>query len=209
MAGKQKTKPRQRRFSPEVRRQMILDAARDLFRDKPNATVDDLATKAGVTRQLIGQYFPGGGLEMIHQELMQKAFNTLVDQVLKTDYPPPKSLKEWRETIPLTTARQFEWGVGLGMPWLFAAEGSGLPAEMGMARVNMRIGVVPLIMEWSAAVLPDTPENRILVQIGYRAIDELVWLVATDKLALEEGVRIAVALWEGIVERSAKLLAAS
>ena len=209
MADQQKAKPKQRRFSPEVRRQMILDAARELFKDKPNASVDDLATKAGVTRQLIGQYFPGGGLEMVHEELMQKAFSTFVDQVLKTDYPPPKSLKEWRETIPLTTTRQFEWGVGLGMPWLFAGEGSGLPADMGMARMNLRIGVVPLVIEWSAAVLPDTPENRLLIQIGYRAIDELIWLVATERLALEEGVRIAVALWEGIVEHSAKLLESS
>jgi len=207
MAEKQNLKPKQRRFSPEVRRQMILDAARDLFKENPNASVDDLANKAGVTRQLIGQYFPGGGLEMVHQELMQKAFSTFVDQVLKTDFPPPANLKQWRETIPLTTARQFEWGVGLRMPWLFAGEGSGLPADMGKARMNLRIGVVPLVMEWSAAVLPDTPENRILVQIGYRAIDELIWLVATDKLEMEEGVRIAVALWQGLIERSAELLA--
>jgi len=186
---------------------MILDAARELFRESPNATVDDLATKAGVTRQLIGQYFPGGGLEMIHQELMQKAFTTFVEQVLTVDYPAPTNVKQWRETIVHTTTQHFEWAVGLNMPWLFAGEASGLPAEMGLARVNLRQGVVPSVMEWSAAVLPDTPANRLMVQIEYRAIDELIWLVAKGELELAEGVRITVARWQGIVEHSAKILA--
>jgi len=198
--------PKQRRYSPEVRRQMILDAAAQLLRENPEANVDDVAAAAGVTRQLVGQYFPGGGIERIHAELMGRAATTFVEQVLTTDFPAPKDLDEWRETIPLTTRRQFEWAVGLQMPWLFAAEASGLPAKVGAVRMTVKDNMIPLVMEWSKAVIEDTPVNRLMVKAEYRAIDELIWLVATDQLELEEGVRIAVARWQGVAELAIPLL---
>ena len=197
---------KQRRYSPEVRRQLILDAATALLRENPEANVDDVAAAAGVTRQLVGQYFPGGGIERIHAELMGRATTSFVEQVLTTDFPAPESLDEWRAVIVQTTRRQFEWAVGLQMPWLFAGEASGLPAKVGAVRMSVKDNVIPLIMEWSKHVVADTPVNRLLVKAEYRAIDELIWLVATDQLDLEEGVRIAVARWQGVIEHAVPLL---
>jgi len=198
---------KQRRYSPEVRRQMILDAAASLFREKPDATVDEIADRAGVTRQLVGQYFPGGGVEKIHTELIEQATASFAEQVLQNEYPPPKDLKEWRAVIAKTTRRQFEWAVGLEMPWMFAGEASGLTANLGYRRSRVRVDMLALVMPWSAAVLEDTPTNRLLVQCEYRAIDELIWLATLGEISVDEGVRIAVARWRGIVEKSASLLA--
>jgi AcrR family transcriptional regulator len=197
---------KQRRYSPEVRRQMILDAAAQLLRENPEANVDDVAAAAGVTRQLVGQYFPGGGIERIHAELMGRAATTFVEQVLSIDFPAPKNLEEWREVIVQTTRRQFEWAVGLKMPWLFAAEASGLPAKIGAARMAVMDNMIPPVMEWSRNVIDDTPVNRLMVKAEYRAIDGLIWLVATDQLDLEEGVRLAVARWQGVIEFAVPLL---
>ena len=130
---------RQRRYSPEVRRQMILDAAIELFREKPDATIDDVAAKAGVTRQLVGQHFPGGGVERIQPELMEQASLSFARRVLESKYPPPKTLKEWKSVIPKTARRYFEWAIDLNMPWMFAGEASGLPAAIGFRRSQIRV----------------------------------------------------------------------
>jgi AcrR family transcriptional regulator len=51
----------QRRLSPEVRRRQIVDAARELFADRPYGTVTtaDVAEAAGVARSLVHHYFDG------------------------------------------------------------------------------------------------------------------------------------------------------
>ena len=197
---------KQRRYSPEVRKQMILDAAAQLLRENPEANVDDVAAAAGVTRQLVGQYFPGGGIERIHAELMGHAATTFIEEVLAIDFPAPKDVEEWREVIVKTTRRQFQWAVGLQMPWLFAGEASGLPAKVGAVRMAVKENMIAPVMEWSKNVIADTPVNRLMVKAEYRAIDELIWLVANDQLELEEGVRIAVARWQGVIEFAVPLL---
>lgn len=197
---------KQRRYSPAVRRQMILDSAATLLRSKPDATIDDIAAEAGVTRQLVGQYFPGGGVERIQSELMERATIGFVEQLLSNDYPPPETIEEWRAVIVQTTRSHFEWAVGLDMPWLFAGEASGLPAAVGVERRKVLDNAIPLVMAWSANVLADTETNRLLVRIEYRAIDELIWLVTTGQLDIEEAIAITVARWRGLVEHSLPLL---
>ena len=197
---------KQRRYSPEVRRQMILDAATTLFRSTPDATIDDVAREAGVTRQLVGQYFPGGGVERIQAELMERATLGFVEQLLSNDHPPPETLEEWREVIVQTTRKHFEWAVALDMPWLFAGEASGLPAAVGVERRKVLESAIPLVMAWAASVLADTETNRLLVVMEYRAIDELIWLVTTGQLGIDEAVSITVARWQGLVEHAAPLL---
>jgi hypothetical protein len=137
---------------------------------------------------------------------MMRAATSFVEEVLTSDYPAPTSVEEWREVIVHTTRRQFEWAVGLDMPWLFAAEASGLPPKVGAVRVTVRSNLVPLVMEWSKAVVKDTPVNRLMISAEYRAIDELIWMVATGALELDEGVRITVARWQGLIEHSIPLL---
>jgi len=53
--------PVRRRFPPEVRRQKIFEVAKEILQRDPDASIDDIAEAAGVTRQLISLYFPGGG----------------------------------------------------------------------------------------------------------------------------------------------------
>jgi AcrR family transcriptional regulator len=48
-----------RRLDPEERARLIIDAAAELFRQRPygQVSIDDIAEQAGVTRGLIGHYF--------------------------------------------------------------------------------------------------------------------------------------------------------
>lgn len=48
-----------RRLDPEERAGLIIDAAAELFRERPygQVSIDDIAAQAGVTRGLIGHYF--------------------------------------------------------------------------------------------------------------------------------------------------------
>src|SRR3954451_8344291 len=50
-----------RRLAPELRRQHILDVARELFSERPYTTVTtaDIAEAAGVARSLVHHYFGG------------------------------------------------------------------------------------------------------------------------------------------------------
>lgn len=55
------TKPRNRRLTPEERREQILEAARAELRESgfQNTTIEGVALRAGVTRGLINHYFGG------------------------------------------------------------------------------------------------------------------------------------------------------
>lgn len=52
-------KPPRRRLDPSERASLIVDAAAELFRQRPygQVSIDDIAEQAGVTRGLIGHYF--------------------------------------------------------------------------------------------------------------------------------------------------------
>ncbi len=52
-------KPPRRRLDPEERSSLLIDAAAELFRQRPydQVSIDDIAEQAGVTRGLIGHYF--------------------------------------------------------------------------------------------------------------------------------------------------------
>lgn len=52
-------KPPRRRLDPEQRASLLIDAAAELFRQRPydQVSIDDIAEQAGVTRGLIGHYF--------------------------------------------------------------------------------------------------------------------------------------------------------
>jgi len=70
------------RLEPEVRRQLILDAAEDVFRSRPEAdvTFEDIADAAGVSRALVHNYFGDrqGLLAAVHVRSLDRLDHALI-----------------------------------------------------------------------------------------------------------------------------------
>ena len=72
MLGAGSGRPRTLRLSPTERRDQILDAANTLFAERgyEGASVEDIATSAGVTRGLVHHYF--GGRKEVYLALLER-----------------------------------------------------------------------------------------------------------------------------------------
>lgn len=58
--------PRARRLEPDERRRQLIDAASEVFAERPyeQVTLEDVATAAGVRRGLLYHYFPDGKVQL-------------------------------------------------------------------------------------------------------------------------------------------------
>ena len=82
-AGKTaKAQPEPRRNLPRDRREteIILAAIKVLDKDR-NASLDDIAEAAGVTRQLVSLYFPGGGVQPIVDRIVENTVPLLTNAI--------------------------------------------------------------------------------------------------------------------------------
>jgi AcrR family transcriptional regulator len=77
-----KSKPEPRRALPRDRREteIILTAIKVLNKD-PNSSIDDIAEAAGVTRQLVSLYFPGGGVQPIVDRIVSNTVPILISAI--------------------------------------------------------------------------------------------------------------------------------
>jgi AcrR family transcriptional regulator len=80
--------PVQRRLSPELRRERVVDAAERVFAAQPyeQVSMDAVAAEAGISRALLYRYFPGKNV--LFASVYRRAADRLLDQVrLDSDAP--------------------------------------------------------------------------------------------------------------------------
>ena len=154
------------------RKEQILDAAQRALLHNSDATLADVAKEAGISRQLIALYFPGGGIDPL-RDLLFERFTGQFQHLLKTAMTHgPKNMDEAR----------------------------ALFRTVGLQRVKARADFARIIGNWLGAIAPDTPATRAVLRAEIRATDELVWLVLSGKMPRQLGERLAIARLTAIVE---------
>jgi len=118
-------KPSHRRLSPEQRRQEIIEAARTLFLKKPDATVEDVADAAGVTRQLVSLYFPGGGTGPIYGAMFDQYIVKLPAMMGEDLIAKTTSKAQIRTRAERVIQGFLDWAEEIGEPWVFEESGTG------------------------------------------------------------------------------------
>jgi AcrR family transcriptional regulator len=121
-ADKPKTYPsvdERQRYSPEIRRRQIVAAAKVVLLPNPEATLEDVAAEAGVTRQLVSLYFPGGGTGPLYgamfDEYLQDLPAILGDDLITQGRDPEKI----RAAAEVVIGRLVDWVVDMGQAWVF------------------------------------------------------------------------------------------
>jgi AcrR family transcriptional regulator len=104
------------RLAPDVRREEILDHARQLFGARSYAAVSasEIARSAGVTPALVSHYFPGGKRDLFLTLIAQLTENVL--EAIRAD--PGRPL---RERIAATTESWLDWLEANSETWLATA----------------------------------------------------------------------------------------
>ena len=68
--GEAKAEPRRALRRDDREKEILIAAAKVLERD-PRARIEDIADEAGVSRQLVALYFPGGGIKAVVERLVE------------------------------------------------------------------------------------------------------------------------------------------
>src|SRR5689334_22549804 len=110
MAAPPKTQPARKRLSAEDRRAAILDAALEVFsrRGYNGASIDEIATAAGISKALIYEHFPSK--KDLHASLLERHVQEIFERLAATAAgPDPGEVRlragvdaflKWTETHP-------------------------------------------------------------------------------------------------------------
>src|ERR1700689_4161144 len=112
------TRPRGNRLPRHERRRQLLDAALELFvaRGYHAAAMDEIAERAGVSKPVLYQHFPGK-LEL-YLALLDESVDTLVAQVRDA----LKSNPDNKQRVPATFGAYFEYVGGQGQAYRLVFE---------------------------------------------------------------------------------------
>ncbi|MCX6389555.1 MAG: TetR/AcrR family transcriptional regulator [Solirubrobacterales bacterium] len=153
---------------------MILETAKVVLLPNPEATLDDVAEAAGVTRQLVSLYFPGGGTGPLYGAMFDEyiaALPTILgEDLLKVGTDP----KRFRAATAEVVARVLDWAESVGEPWVFGDGGDhpgALIAErwkaLNKVTVEMLLGVLGDV--FGTPQHPARVSNAILAELNATA----------------------------------------
>jgi len=170
------------RYSPDQRKAMILDAARGVLFKNPNATLEEIAEAAGVTRQLVSRYFPGGGVTPIAEALFDDYEHHFAGLFVELPAEGPKDAEEMHEAISKVIKRFLDWAQADGQPWLFGGEGAAMSSHLAARRADLRVNLAMVMLHFARRLVKETEATRVAVQAEGRAVDEVLWLLLTGQL---------------------------
>ena len=148
--------PRYHRLDPGQRRDQILDAANELFAERPydEVSIEDIASAAGVTRGLVHHYF--GGRKEVYIGLLER-LGAQREQVLR----PPVG-RSARARVADSVSRWLDWTEANRTIWLATiAHGEDI-ADPDVRRVvtDLVSRAVALLAAFHADIAEDSPRLR-------------------------------------------------
>ena len=126
-----------KRLHPEQRRREIVDAAKQLFRTDPEASLDAIAERASCTRQLVSHYFPGGGTGLIAAAILDDWIALTLKTFSEGMEMGSGGRASTREASEFVTTNYLNAAQELDQPWLFSdgrdRPGSGIGKRWSQA----------------------------------------------------------------------------
>ena len=167
----------------------------------PDASVQDVADAAGLTRQLVGIYFPGGGTGPIFAALFEDFAATIpnflsgVIEALEAGLPEQVvQLDEeaLREVIATVINAFFDWAEGeVREPWIFSSgrdrPGSGIGARWDSVQGSFADTLIALSPNFSGS-----PTIRTAILIEMEGFAGLLERLLSGSVARDDAFRIAM-----------------
>jgi len=120
---KSKKKPtnqlERKRLDPVARRQQLLAAAKVVLAGNPDATLDEIANEAAVTRQAVSLHFPGGGTGPIYEAMLDEFFDAALTFLIPTTVKLA-AISSRAGAIRAANESFLNWADSFGVPWVFS-----------------------------------------------------------------------------------------
>jgi AcrR family transcriptional regulator len=193
------TRPRGNRLPRHERRRQLLDAALELFvtRGYHAAAMDEIAERAGVSKPVLYQHFPGK-LEL-YLALLDESVDTLVDKVRDA----LKSNPENKQRVAATFGAYFEYVGGQGQAYrlVFESDLGNEPAVRARLDRGQRecAAMVSQVVREDAGISDDEAHLLSVGMVGMAQVTARYWLTSRDRIPREAAEQLVARLaWRGI-----------
>ncbi|MEU7818818.1 TetR/AcrR family transcriptional regulator [Pseudonocardia sp. NPDC049154] len=187
------------RLSRSARRAQLLVAARDVFAAQGYhaAAMDDIAEKAGVSKPVLYQHFPG------KLELYRALLTTYADELVNRVREAINRTQENRERVHAAVAAYFDFVAGEGHAYrlVFESDLRGEPEAAALVdgALTKCIDAVAAVVTEDAGL--DGERARLLAVglVGLSQVTAQYWLDSEQTIPRDEAVALMSALaWKGL-----------
>jgi AcrR family transcriptional regulator len=193
------TRPRGNRLPRHERRRQLLDAALELFvaRGYHAAAMDEIAERAGVSKPVLYQHFPGK-LEL-YLALLDESVDTLVEKVRDA----LKSNADNKQRVAATFGAYFEYVGGQGQAFrlVFESDLGNEPAVRARLDRGQRecAAMVSQVVREDAGISDDEAHLLSVGMVGMAQVTARYWLTSRDRIPQEAAEQLVARLaWRGI-----------
>ncbi|HEY0814486.1 MAG TPA: TetR/AcrR family transcriptional regulator [Pseudonocardia sp.] len=185
------------RLSRGARRAQLLVAARDVFADQGYhaAAMDDIAERAGVSKPVLYQHFPG------KLELYQALLTTYADELVASVRSALLATSDNEERVQAAVAAYFDFVAGEGKAYrlIFGSDLRGEATGVVEGALNRCIETVAEAVTTDAGL--DSARARLLAVglVGLSQVAAQYWLDSDQSVSRDEAVQLLTSLaWRGL-----------
>ena len=199
MTATSDTRPRGNRLPRHERRRQLLDAALESFvtRGYHAAAMDEIAERAGVSKPVLYQHFPGK-LEL-YLALLDESVDTLVAAVRDALRSNPDN----KQRVAATFGAYFEYVGGQGQAYrlVFESDLGNEPAVRARLDRGQRecAAMVSQVVREDAGTSDDEAYLLSVGMVGMAQVTARYWLTSRDRIPREAAEQLVARLaWRGI-----------
>ncbi|MBP2370779.1 TetR/AcrR family transcriptional regulator [Pseudonocardia parietis] len=191
--------PRGARLSRGARRAQLLLAARDVFADQGYhaAAMDDIAERAGVSKPVLYQHFPG------KLELYQALLTTYAEELVERVSGAIERTENNKERVQAAVAAYFDFVAGEGRAYRLVFEsdlrGDAEAAAVVDSALGRCIDAVAGAVTTDAGLDHDRARLLAVGLVGLSQVGAQFWLDSEQQVPRDEAVSLLASLaWRGI-----------
>ena len=192
-------RPRSNRLPRHERRRQLLDAALEVFveRGYHAAAMDEIAERAGVSKPVLYQHFPG------KLELYLALLDESVDGVVETVREALESTTENKQRVGATFGAYFEFVGGRGQAYrlVFESDLSNEPAVRArLDRAQMECAdLVSQVVREDAGISDEEAHLLSIAMVGMAQVSARYWLSSHGHITRQAAEQMVARLaWRGI-----------
>ncbi len=192
-------RPRGTRLPRHERRRQLLDAALEVFVSQGYhaAAMDDIAERAGVSKPVLYQHFPG------KLDLYLALLDQSVDELVATVRDALESTTDNKQRVAATFTAYFEYVAGEGQAFRLVFESdlsNEAPVRERLERGQQECAqMISQMVEQDAGLDDDEAHLLSVAMVGLAQVTARYWLTTRDQIPRETAEQLVARLaWRGI-----------
>lgn len=185
------------RLSRSARRAQLLVAARDIFAAQGYhaAAMDDIAERAGVSKPVLYQHFPG------KLELYQALLTTYADELVARVRSALLVTADNEERVQAAVAAYYDFVAGEGQAYrlIFGSDLRGEAAGVVEGAMNRCVETVATAVTTDAGLDPERARLLAVGLVGLSQVAAQYWLDSEQNVSRDDAIALLAGLaWRGL-----------